>query len=124
MGEGQEVPAQAKIDASFVSGQWVILSNCHLATEYMTLLEDILNPKDKEIHPEFRLWLTCEPANDFPLGLLQMAIKVTTEPPSGMRAGLFRTFTTLVNQDFLEKVEPYDKWKSVTWTLCFMHSCV
>jgi hypothetical protein len=53
-----------------------------------------------------------------------MAIKVTTEPPSGLKAGLSRTFNTIVNQDFLEKVEPYEKWKSVTWTLCFMHSIV
>jgi dynein heavy chain len=90
----------------------------------MTLLEDVLNPQGKEIHPDFRLWLTCEPSPDFPLGLLQMAIKVTTEPPSGLRAGISRTFNTVVNQDYLEKVEPYDKWKAVTWTLCFMHSIV
>jgi dynein heavy chain len=44
MGEGQEGPAQAQLDAGFVSGQWVILSNCHLAIEYMASLEDVLNP--------------------------------------------------------------------------------
>jgi len=124
MGEGQAGPAQAQIDAGFVSGQWVILSNCHLATEYMASLEDVLNPTGKEVHQDFRLWLTCAPADDFPLGLLQMAIKVTTEPPSGLRAGLSRTFNTVVNQDFLEKVEPYEKWKAVSWTLCFLHSIV
>jgi dynein heavy chain len=70
MGEGQEEPAQAQIDAGFISGQWVILSNCHLALEYMSILEDVLNPQDIEIHENFRLWLTCEPSNEFPLGLL------------------------------------------------------
>lgn len=53
-----------------------------------------------------------------------MAIKVTTEPPKGLQAGLSRTFNTMVNQDFLEKVEPYDKWRSLVFSLCFMHSCV
>ena len=28
------------------------------------------------------------------------------------------TFLTFINQDFLEKAEPYDKWKSIV----FMHS--
>jgi len=97
MGEGQEKEAQAKIDAGFISGNWVILNNCHLALEYMAELEVILNPKDKEIHPDFRLFISAEPSKDFPLGLLQMAVKVTTEPPSGMKAGLSRTFNTMIN---------------------------
>lgn len=87
-------------------------------------MEDILNPKDKEIHEDFRLWITCEPHKEFPLGLLQMAIKVTTEPPMGLQAGLSRTFNTMINQDFLEKVEPYDKWRSLVFSVCFLHSVV
>lgn len=54
----------------------------------MAEMEDILNPKDKEIHENFRLWITCEPNKNFPLGLLQLAIKVTTEPPKGIAAGM------------------------------------
>jgi len=30
----------------------------------------------------------------------------------------------MVNQDFLEKVEPYDKWRSLVFSICFLHSCV
>jgi dynein heavy chain len=70
MGEEMEKPAQAMIDAAFISGGWVILNNCHLALEYMAEMEVILNPKDKEIHPNFRLWISCEPSPEFPLGLL------------------------------------------------------
>ena len=97
MGEEMEKPALEMIKAGFVTGKWVILNNCHLSLEFMAQMEDILNPKGIEIHPEFRLWITCEPHNEFPLGLLQMAIKVTTEPPKGLQAGLYRTFTTMVN---------------------------
>lgn len=53
-----------------------------------------------------------------------MAIKVTTEPPKGLRAGLYRTFNTQIHPDFLEKVEPYDKWRSLVFTVCFLHSIV
>lgn len=60
-------------------------------------MEEILNPKNVEIHEDFRLWITCEPHPEFPLGLLQMAIKVTTEPPKGLQAGLSRTFSTMIN---------------------------
>ena len=53
-----------------------------------------------------------------------MAIKVTTEPPKGLKAGLARTYQTMVNQDFLEKVEPYEKWRNIVFTVCFLHSIV
>lgn len=51
-----------------------------------------------------------------------MAIKVTTEPPKGINAGMSRTYNTLINQDFMEKVEPYEKWRAVIFAVCFMHS--
>jgi len=124
MGEEQELQAQELIDQAFIGGRWVVLSNCHLSLEYMAELEDILNPRDKEIHENFRLFITCEPHPEFPLGLLQMAIKVTTEPPDGLKAGISRTFNTMINQDFMEKVEPYDKWRSLIFAVCFMHSIV
>lgn len=124
MGEEMEGPALELIKAGFVTGGWVILNNCHLSLEFMGQLEEILNPKHAEVHDEFRLWITCEPHADFPLGLLQMAIKVTTEPPKGLQAGLSRTFSTIVTPDYLEKVEPLDHWRALLFTLCFMHSVV
>jgi len=53
-----------------------------------------------------------------------MAIKITTEPPKGLKAGISRTFSTNVNQDFLEKVEPYEKWRALVYSLCFLHSVI
>jgi len=124
MGEKQEGPALEKIKAGFQTGKWVVLNNCHLSLDFMAQMEEILHPKGVTIHEDFRLWITCEPHNEFPLGLLQMAIKVTTEPPKGLRAGLYRTFNTQIHPDFLEKVEPYDKWRSLVFTVCFLHSIV
>lgn len=124
MGEGMEEPAMAFIETSFRDGCWVILNNCHLSLEFMAQIEEILNPKGKEIHPDFRLWITTEKHNKFPLGLLQMAIKVAYEPPKGIQAGMSRTYSTVINADFLEKVEPYEKWRNIVFTVCFLHSIV
>ena len=124
MGEEQEIIAKKHIDDAMRDGFWVILNNCHLSCEFMGEMEEILNPKGKEMHETFRLFITCEPTREFPLGLLQMAIKVTTEPPKGIAAGMARTYNTLINQDFLEKVEPYEKWRNIVFAVCFMHSIV
>jgi len=74
----------ALINQCMISGKWVVLNNCHLSLEFMGQMEDVLNPKDKVVHKDFRLWITCEPHKEFPLSLLQMAVKVTTEPPKGL----------------------------------------
>lgn len=124
MGEEQEKPAKREIENGFLTGKWLVLNNCHLSVDFMAELEEILNPKDKEVNPDFRLFITCEPNNEFPLGLLQMAIKVSIQPPKGLQASLSRTFSTMINQDFLEKVEPYHQWRSIVFAICFMHTIV
>ena len=70
MGEEQEIIAKKHIDDAMRDGFWVILNNCHLSLEFMAEMEEILNPKGKEIHEVFRLFITCEPNANFPLGLL------------------------------------------------------
>ena len=98
MGEEQEKPAEhAIVNAGFRDGKWLVLNNCHLSLDFMAKMEEILNPKNKEVHEDFRLWITCQENPEFPLGLLQMAIKVTTEPPKGLQAGIARTFSTVIN---------------------------
>ena len=44
--------------------------------------------KSEGSHEAFRLWVTAEPHSAFPIGLLQMGIKITNEAPVGIRAGL------------------------------------
>ncbi|KAG1666392.1 hypothetical protein FOA52_006501 [Chlamydomonas sp. UWO 241] len=48
-----------------------------------------------EVHPSFRLWLTSMPAEHFPVPVLQTGIKVTMEPPQGVRENLRRTIGEL-----------------------------
>lgn len=122
MGEGQEVVAMEKMRTGFLTGSWVILQNCHLGIGFMSQQEDILG-KTGEISDDFRLWITCEITHRFPIGLLQMAIKVTLEPPAGLKAGLYRTYTTILSQETLDKID-HEKWRMVTFVQAFLHSTV
>jgi len=123
MGEGQDKYADESIKNGMITGTWTILQNCHLGLQFMQFLDSFLVQEQPNINPEFRLFITCEPSPRFPLGLLQKCIKVTNEPPKGIKAGLHKTFTTLVNQDFLDKIE-HRNWSSLVFSVCFMHSIV
>ena len=104
LGEGQEPVAIKAINTASAEGTWVLLQNCELALELMTEMEQLLM-KLPTVDPGFRLFITCLPHKDFPLGLLQMCTKVTNEPPAGLKAGLLRSYTVIVDQERLERVE-------------------
>ncbi len=53
--------------------------------------------RTESCHESFRLWITAEPHEAFPIGLLQAGIKITNEAPVGMKAGL-RTSLQWVTQ--------------------------
>jgi len=122
MGEGQEKVAREKNNAAFLTGGWVILQNSHLGIGYMNELEDVIL-KTQEIDEAFRLWITCEITPRFPIGLLQICIKVTLEPPAGLKAGINRTYCTMVSQELLDKID-HEKWRTLVYTQSFLHSVV
>lgn len=125
LGQGQEPKARVKIHESIEKGSWVLLQNCHLGLGFMQELDENLKDSDfvARMHDEFRIWMTCEPVNNFPLGLLQRAVKVTNEPPIGMRAGMKRTMKMVVTPDVIEKID-HRYWRNLTFILSFMHSVV
>lgn len=58
----------------------------------MIELERIQENQGPDIHPDFRLWLTSMPTDKFPVPVLQSGIKLTNEPPRGIKANLTRTY--------------------------------
>ncbi|TMW55127.1 hypothetical protein Poli38472_013889 [Pythium oligandrum] len=123
MGEGQDVVAAKAISTAALNGSWVLLQNCHLGLDYMETLSDKLSKLKESASPEFRLFLTSEPHPSFPIVLLQQFIKVTNEPPSGLRAGMLRSYTVLVDQDKLDRIESA-QWRTLLFAFCFLHSVV
>jgi dynein heavy chain, axonemal len=94
MGQGQEMHARRLIQESMLHGGWVLMQNIHLSLPFCAEAMDFLVETDI-IHDSFRLWMTTEVHPQFPIGLLQMAIKFTNEPPQGIRASLKRTYQNI-----------------------------
>ena len=131
LGQGQGPTAEKLISAGSKKGEWVCLMNCHLATSWMGSLEKIV--EGFTIHgvedENFRLWLTSMPSTSFPVSVLQNGIKLTNEPPRGIRANLIGTFTTLGESEWTcndSGKEGRDKmyWNKLLVGLAFFHAVV
>lgn len=57
----------------------------------MPKLEELIagfTADDLEYNPEFRLFLTSMPCDYFPISILQNGIKLTNEPPKGIKSNI------------------------------------
>jgi len=126
LGQGQGPKAEKLISQALEEGQWVMLQNCHLARSWMPKLEKIVLefPELKlagKVHEDFRLYLTSMPAPYFPVSVLQNSVKLTVEPPRGMRANLKRSWNTF-NQEYIEQTSKPDIWRKLLFSFSFFHA--
>lgn len=106
-----------------MQGGWALLQNTHLALDFLEeLLKTVLETEISKIDPTFRLWLTTEVHNKYPINLLQASIKFTFAPPKGVRAGLKRTYAN-TSQEILDYTS-HPQWKPVYYALAFLHTIV
>merc|ERR1719326_2850521 len=102
LGQGQGAISEQLINAGCKTGDWVLLQNCMLAKSWMSRLEQIcfdLRAKHEDHHEGFRLFLTSLPVDYFPVSTLQNGVKMTTEPPRGLRAGVMKDFHTFAKEE-------------------------
>merc|ERR1719408_1210461 len=120
MGQGQDVVAMAKMELGHKEGHWVMLQNIHLMPRWCVSLEKTMDNYALEgSHPAFKLFLSADPSNGIPIGILDRSIKLTNEPPQGMLANLRRSFALFSKEDFEDKDT---KVKSILFALCHFHS--
>ena len=98
--------------------------NCHLSASWMPELEKIQEKQNEaEIHPEYRLWLTSMPSRTFPVPVLQSGIKLTNEPPKGLKANLKRTFNEVSEEDY-DSCTKEREYKKLLFALAYFHAVI
>eukprot|EP01013_Petalomonas_cantuscygni_P008266 TRINITY_DN20983_c0_g1_i1.p1 TRINITY_DN20983_c0_g1~~TRINITY_DN20983_c0_g1_i1.p1 ORF type:complete len:1702 (-),score=530.22 TRINITY_DN20983_c0_g1_i1:180-4850(-) len=121
LGQEQGPRASRLVAEALENGAWVILQNCHLAASWMPALERLVDSFPEHPASSFRLWLTTMPSAAFPKGVLQSAVKMTLEPPSGLRANMHRSITS-VRPDQLDRSSAPDKIRPLFFALCYFHA--
>ena len=62
-------------------------------------LEALSDPELRsEINPTFRLFLTSMPCTYFPVSVLQNGMKLTNEPPKGLKSNMLKTYMDLTEE--------------------------
>ncbi|KAL0028415.1 hypothetical protein WJX77_005025 [Trebouxia sp. C0004] len=135
LGQGQGPVAETLVALATAEGDWVCLQNCHLAKSWMprlaSIVEELAKSKvrqeegDGGVHPDFRLWLSSMPSPDFPASVLRSGIKLTSEPPKGVKANVTRTYADMTAEPFQSSCPSKPTaWKKLLFSLTFFHAVI
>ncbi|XP_026730807.1 dynein heavy chain 6, axonemal [Trichoplusia ni] len=126
LGQGQGPVAEKMIMSAKPKGDWVFLQNCHLAASWMLSLELIVANLSSESgmpNPDFRLYLSSMPTPKFPVSVLQNSVKVTNEPPKGLKANVKRALIEM-DLDFFENHVLGQDWRTMLFGICMFHAII
>ncbi|TSK77048.1 Dynein heavy chain 2, axonemal [Bagarius yarrelli] len=122
LGQGQAPIATRMIKEGVKNGHWVFLANCHLSLSWMPQLDKLVEQLQiEDPHPKFRLWLSSSPHPEFPISILQAGIKMTTEPPKGVKSNMKRLYHLVTESQFSRCTQPVI-YRKLLFALCFFHS--
>mmetsp|Transcript_25005 Transcript_25005/g.85566 ORF Transcript_25005/g.85566 Transcript_25005/m.85566 type:complete len:4525 (+) Transcript_25005:136-13710(+) len=128
LGQGQETIAYNKLKQFHKNGGWVLLQNIHLTIDWTNgELEKVVDKLAEGAHQDFRLFLSAEPPpileKGLAISLLQNSVKLTNEPPAGMKANLLRAYGNFTEEMF-ESCAKQAEFKSIVFALCYFHAAI
>ena len=122
LGKGQSKKAIDTIDKAAKDGNWCFLSNCHLSVGMLPELEAKLDKvcMEDSTTDTFRLILSASPTDNFPISLLQRSVKMTMEPPRGIRPNMQRLYRNIGSSFTL--VDKEQAFRKAIFGLCWFHT--
>lgn len=122
LGQGQEPKATKICKEGSEKGFWAFLANCHLCVKWLPQLEKLIEKlTEGGPHRDFRVFLSSSPTPEFPIQLLQSCIKMTAEPPKGLKANLVRLLMNMTEEQYNKTREP-TKYRRLFFGLCWFHA--
>ena len=122
LGEGMEKTAYDMVANAYLKGYWVLLQNCDLLPNCIKGIEKRIDGESKIPHENFRMWMTTQPTKEFPLGLLQNALKIVTEPPAGIRNNMSDVANKVTDEQL--NICSHQAYKPLSYVLMFMHAII
>jgi dynein heavy chain len=122
LGQGQEPKAIALIKQASEQGFWGIIANCHLCIKWLPEMEKYLYQiMDNNPHKMFRCFLSSSPTPLFPIQLLQGSIKMTCEPPKGLKPNVVRLLQNFQEEEY-NRVHETQKYRKLFFSLVWFHA--
>lgn len=128
MGPSQGQKAEFLIEMARNNGEWVFLHNCHLALPWMMKLEKMCEEFDiSNTSLGFRLWMSTQSNDKFPIGLLQNSIKIAFDSPYDIKQTLTWTYKSepVKDKEFFEGCPGKDKaFSKLLYGFCLFHAVI
>jgi len=131
MGQGQEKKALEALKKAATAGNWIMVQNVHLMTEWMREFERALEiAVDDNCHKDFRCFISSEPPplpdmEIIPESILQNSIKVSNEAPQDLKTNMRRALSKF-NQEYYDRAKAHKEpeFKALIFGLCMFHSLI
>lgn len=76
-----------------------------------------------QVSKDFRLWLTSMPTAVFPVAVLQNGVKMTNEPPKGLKQNIKNFYYQLSNKELDRTTKP-EAFRKLLFALSLFHANV
>ena len=107
-------------------GSWVLIQNCHLSISMLSELSKYMDFDSNNCHQDFRMILTTNPIESFPINILSQVFKYAFQKQQNLKSALQEVFNGLNSEDFegTETQKSKEEWMKWLFNLSVFHAIV